>query len=287
MRVSRLHPKPASMRWVSVIGASVAAFLALATASSTYLSMLTHGHSFVRLLGWQLGCWSFWAIVAPWVVRVSGRQGFWRLAGLGVALTVLHTVVAAALAIWLQPFFPVVSYDFGRALANLWWFPLLVDPLVFGLLVVGRPRACSVRACPTARASRIAARGAADPRAARRPATRDSAAFSVQHAELDRGADPGSRPRRRAVDAAGVERSRCAPRWTSRRAIWRRSAARCTLIRQYVDLQRVRFGDRLNVAYQVDAACEAIDIPTSAAAAAGRELPCVTGWRRRRGPVTS
>ena len=46
---------PLSMRWVGVIGASVAAFLALATASSTYLSMLTHGHSFVRLLGWQLG----------------------------------------------------------------------------------------------------------------------------------------------------------------------------------------------------------------------------------------
>jgi hypothetical protein len=128
---------PASMRWVGVIGASVAAFLALATASSTYLSMLTHGHSFVRLLGWQLGCWSFWAIVAPWVVRVIGRQGFWRLAGLGVALTVLHAVAAAALAVWLQPFVPVVSYDFGRALANLWWFPLLVDPLAYGLLVVG------------------------------------------------------------------------------------------------------------------------------------------------------
>ena len=34
------------------------------------------------------------------------------------------------------------------------------------------------------------------------------------------------------------------------------------VIRQYVELQRIRFGDRLNVTYEVDAACEAIAIPT-------------------------
>jgi LytS/YehU family sensor histidine kinase len=32
--------------------------------------------------------------------------------------------------------------------------------------------------------------------------------------------------------------------------------------RQYVELQRIRFGDRLNVTYEVDTACEAIAIPT-------------------------
>jgi LytS/YehU family sensor histidine kinase len=34
------------------------------------------------------------------------------------------------------------------------------------------------------------------------------------------------------------------------------------VIKQYVELQRIRFGDRLNVRYEVDAACEGIAIPT-------------------------
>jgi sensor histidine kinase YesM len=34
------------------------------------------------------------------------------------------------------------------------------------------------------------------------------------------------------------------------------------VIKQYVELQRIRFGDRLNVTYEVDAACEGIAIPT-------------------------
>src|SRR5215207_3361565 len=84
-----------SLLWVSVLGASAAAFLALATASQTYLSMRTHGHSFARILIWQLGCWSFWAVVAPWVIRASGRQGLLRLAALGLALTLAQGALAA------------------------------------------------------------------------------------------------------------------------------------------------------------------------------------------------
>ena len=252
---------PASMRWVGVIGASVAAFLALATASSTYLSMLTHGHSFVRLLGWQLGCWSFWAIVAPWVVRVSGRQGFWRLAGLGVALTVLHAVAAAALAVWLQPFVPVISYDFGRALANLWWFPLLVDPLAYGLLVVGgrvlaaheRSRQFELRESQLesqlARAQLDALRLEIQPHFLFNTLNSIAALIRVHdHAgALSMLLGLSDLMRATLDEPAG----HLAP-----------LGREMHVIRQYVELQRIRFGDRLNVTYEVDAACEAIAIPT-------------------------
>ena len=189
--------------------------------------MLTHGHSFVRLLGWQLGCWSFWAIVAPWVVRVSGRQGFWRLAGLGVALTGparRRRGGARGLAATVRP----VRFLRFRTCAGE--FVVVSAPCGSARVRIAhrrRPGACGARACPTARAPRVAARVAADPRAARRPAARDSAAFSVQHVELDRGADPRARPRRRAVDAARVERSHARHARRAERGISRRSVARC------------------------------------------------------------
>lgn len=252
---------PASKRWVGMIGASVAAFLALATASSTYLSMLSHGHSFMRLLGWQLGSWTFWAIVAPWVVRGSGRQGFWRLAGLGVTLTVLHTIVAAALAVWLQPFVPVVSYDFGRALGSLWWSSLLEDPLVFGLLIVsGRVLAAHERARQLElRESQLEAQLTRAQLDALRLEIQPHFLFNTLNsiAALIRVHDHAgalsmllglSDLMRTTLDEPA---GHLAP-----------LGQEMQLIRRYVELQRVRFGDRLQVAYHVDPASDAIDIPT-------------------------
>ena len=48
---------------IAAVAASASAALAVLTASQTYLTMLSHGHSFARLLLWQLGCWGFWAMV--------------------------------------------------------------------------------------------------------------------------------------------------------------------------------------------------------------------------------
>ena len=106
---------------MAIVSAATAACLALATASQTYISMLSHGHSFVRLFTWQLACWGFWAVIAPWTVRLSGRYSLGRLAALGLVLTMVHGAVAAQMTVWFQPYQPVAFYTVRQGLATLWW----------------------------------------------------------------------------------------------------------------------------------------------------------------------
>ena len=81
--------------WISAIGALAATFLALVSTLPTYFSMWTHGHSFVRMLAWQMSCWGIWAILGPWIVRIRARYSALRLLGLGVALTLVQAVISA------------------------------------------------------------------------------------------------------------------------------------------------------------------------------------------------
>jgi signal transduction histidine kinase len=249
-----------SLLWVSVIGASAAAFLALGTASQTYLAMRTHGHSFIRILMWQLGCWSFWALVAPWVIRASGRQSFLRLVALGIGLSLAQGVVVAQLAIWLQPYVPFATYNFGRTVANLWWFLVLIDPLVFGLLVVGgrafaafeRSRDLELREsqleAQLARAQLDALRLEIQPHFLFNTLNTISALIRIHdHAgALSMLVGLSDLMRATLEQPAG----QLAPLGREMR-----------LITQYVDLQRARFGDRLEVDYHIEAACEALNVP--------------------------
>ena len=249
------------MRWVSAIAASAAAFLALATASQTYLSMLSHGHSFVRILVWQLGCWCFWAVVAPWVVRMSGRQGFLRLAGLGVVLTVAQGAVAAELAVWLQPYVPIASYDFSHAVAALWRLTVLVDPLVYGLLIVGGKGFAAYE-----HGKRLQLRESQlEAQLAR--AQLDALRLEIQPHFLFNTLNSIAALIRVNDNAAAL--SMLLGLSDLMRATLDRPAGQLAplghemrLVKQYVDLQRVRFGDRLEVAYHVEAACEDLAIPT-------------------------
>src|SRR4030095_10377797 len=54
-------PRRPSIGWVLLIAGAITTTLAFAIAAQTYLSMRTHGHSFLQMLAWQLACWNFWA----------------------------------------------------------------------------------------------------------------------------------------------------------------------------------------------------------------------------------
>src|SRR4051812_46705725 len=245
---------------IAAVGASASACLAVLTASQTYLTMLSHGHSFARLLLWQLGCWCFWAIAAPWIVRLSGRVPTRRLVGIGVVLTVTHTLLVALLATWLQPFDPTIAYDFGAGLSHLGWFFAFVDPLVVGLLIVcGRAVATHERTrqlrlresqleAQLARAHLDALRLEIQPHflfntlnslAALIRANDNTAALSMLLGLSDVMRDTLDR-----TDAQVAPLGR-----------------ELELIRKYVELQRARFGDRLRVRYQIERAAERCDIP--------------------------
>ena len=128
-----------------LLGLGVAVVLSLAVAGSTYLAMINHGHSFARLFGWQFISWGFWAFVCPLVLRVgsgllSGDRSLFRrltLATLlGLALILLHDVLTAALTLWIRPFYPLRPGSFTGILTGQLPSLLVIDAFVYTLLLV-------------------------------------------------------------------------------------------------------------------------------------------------------
>lgn len=64
---------PLSLPWALLVGVGGASLLALAVSAQVYLSMLHHGHSFIRIAAWQLCSWSVWAAATPVVLRLGSR----------------------------------------------------------------------------------------------------------------------------------------------------------------------------------------------------------------------
>jgi len=245
---------------VTVIAGAAAAFLALIFASTMYLSMMNHGHSLLRLFAWQLGAWSLWAFAAPWIVLNSARLGGVRLTLLGVALIVLQWVGVALITVWLQPLMPIVTYSFLEAIGASWQTHIIVNSLAFGLLLVGgraysayqRTLQLELRKsqleAELTRAQLTALRLEIQPHflfntlnsIAALIRTRDNdAALAMLVGLSDLMRSTLERPPGQMLPL-GVE---------------------LDLVKRYVDIQRVRFGDRLEVTYDVDSACEQVDVP--------------------------
>jgi signal transduction histidine kinase len=246
------------LRRVTAIAASAAGCLALLTASQTYLTMLSHGHSFLRLLLWQLGCWGFWALAAPGFVALRGHVRTRRLVLIAIVLAVAHTLFVPLLAMWIQPFAPI-AYAFGD-LWHRWWFFALVDPLLVALIVVGgrtvanyeRTAQLELRETQLneqlARAQLDALRLEIQPHflfntlnslAALIRANDNPAALSMLLSLSDVMRDTLERTDRQ-MAPLGRE---------------------LELIRKYVELQRARFGSRLRVSYQIERAAERAEVP--------------------------
>jgi signal transduction histidine kinase len=251
---------PPSTR-IALIAVAVAVFFSLVSASQTYLSMLDHGHAFWRIFAWQLGCWGPWAIAAPWLVRASGRFSVPRLVVVGVLLTVAQVVVSAQITVWVRPYKPVVLYSYVQALNLLWPVRIVLDPLVYGLLVVGGKAFTAYE-----RANRLALRES-QLEAELTKARLDALSLEIQPHFLfntlnsiaalirmhdNRGALSMlvglSDLMRSTLDRTGGQ---LAP-----------LGDEVALIRRYVDIQRARFGDRLEVNYRIETACEQVEVPT-------------------------
>jgi two-component system LytT family sensor kinase len=258
---SRPSEQRVSTVWISAIGAFAAAFLALVSTLPTYFSMWTHGHSFVRMLAWQLSCWGIWAAAGPWIVRVRARYGALKLIVLGAALTLAQALISAQMTVWLHPFTPVAIYTFRQAWSMTWRLSIAIDPLVYGLLLV----AGSVLASYD-RARRL------ELRESQLESELTKAQLDALHLEIQPhflfNTLNSIAALIRMKDNHGAL-SMLVGLSEMMRMTLDRAADQVTplgrelsLVTRYVDLQRVRFGDRLDVSYRVDAECEQHSVPS-------------------------
>jgi len=92
-----------------------AAAIGTAIAAQVYLSMLHHGHAFLRMLVWHVSNWCFWGLTASYVLRLGSRISgdsartarVARVATIGAVLCGSHLLITAQIAVWIQPFLPI------------------------------------------------------------------------------------------------------------------------------------------------------------------------------------
>jgi sensor histidine kinase YesM len=259
---------PISLWWALAIGTAATGLVSLTIAAQIYLSMLSHGHSFVRIALWQLCSWAIWAVATPVVLRLGARltdrsvprvRTVVHAIATGMIVLCAHILCASAATVGLQPYFPVETSQFGAALI-LQAISLPVDLLVYGfLLVIGSSLAVYNRArnlelresrleADLARAQLDALRLEIEPHflfntlnsisaLIRSRASDRALAMLLELSELLRTAVDGRRQHTTTL------------------------AEETAFVKRYIELQRARFSDRLDVRYSIAPESEQCAVP--------------------------
>jgi two-component system, LytTR family, sensor kinase len=255
--------------WTLLVGLCCALAIALTTSTQVHLSMWDHGHSFARIFGWHFSTWLPWALLAPWIIGVGASLGDgarWtaaltaRTVGLGLILMLMSLLGETGLMMWLQPYAPVDYYSLREAFElQVYGIPADILPSS-AMLLAGYTAAMNRR---TRALEAHEARLEADLTRAQLDALRVELAphflFNALHsiAALIRTQSNDralsmllglSDLLRTAVDGAGAN---TAP-----------LASEIGLVTRYVDLQQLRFGDRLDVRVSVAPGTESCEVPT-------------------------
>jgi two-component system LytT family sensor kinase len=257
------------VRRAMLLACGIAILLAFVVSAQIYLSMLSHGHSFVRLFAWQLGSWGFWGLVSPLVLRVGGgltgggpiRGRLFRAAALGIILIVVHMTEDAGFGMWVHPFHPLPPVRFLDGILNALPSHFVIDALLFGFLLIGgnayegnrRARRLDLRE------SRLEAELAR--------AQLDALRLEIQPHFLFNTLNSIS-ALIRLKDHHGALKMLLGLSDLLRTAVERPKhqlvalSAEIEFVKRYVDLQRVRFADRLQVQYQISEGCDEVAVPT-------------------------
>jgi len=250
-----------------LMAAAGAAALALITATQIYFAMWNHGHSFTRMVVWQLALWAFWICSAPWILRLTSRgAGLRILLPLGLLLTGLHLVAAGLATSWTTPFVVIGQPYSGLEYSLMGWvrvalpYILLPDPVVYLLLIVGgRALAATERAWQLQlRESQLASDLSRAQLDALRLEIEPHFLFNTLNsiAALIRLNDNGAALAMllRLSDLMRSTLDRTSGQYTS-------LGEEVAHVARYVDLQRARFNDRLSIVYAVDASCDPLPVP--------------------------
>jgi sensor histidine kinase YesM len=264
-----MHSPVLSLRWALLLGAGAASLIALTVSAQIYLSMLSHGHSFLRIVAWQLCSWSVWAAATPFVLQLGARLSDRSSPLLNRALSmiatwlgivIVHVLIASLSTVWLQPYVPVQTFRFGSALI-VQTLSLPADLLVYSLLLLaGASMAVYQRARSLElRESRLEADLARSQLDALRLEIEPHFLFNTLNSI-------GSLIRTRSSDRAlsmllGLsELLRTTVDGTRHHTTT--LGAEAAFVKRYIELQRARFSDRLEVTYDLSPESEACAVPS-------------------------
>lgn len=254
---------PLPLGWLVGMAWACALVAALFFSSQIHFSMIDHGHDWWRIFLWQAVLWGFWAAVSPWALRCGsalmqprGRPKWWpvKIFALAGFLIAIHHLAGAA-ALWaLQPYVPVATFSYAESLGRTWQAWAGVDPVLFGVLVAfgygvsgywaarRRELRQSRLEAELARAQLQALRLEIQPHFLFN--TLNAIAAQVRRNENERALDmiiKLSELLRSTIEHAG------GPLVSLRDEL--------DFVRRYLDLQGVRFADRLEVHYAVPPDC--------------------------------
>jgi two-component system LytT family sensor kinase len=249
-----------------VLGTIGAGLLALTVSLQSYLSMLDHGHSFIRMMVWQLCSWSVWALATPTLLRLGERLSdrptravYGTVAGMAALVIAAHVLVASLSTVLVQPYVPVETFSLQRAtLIHVLSIP--ADVVIFGvLLLIGSSLAVSHRARNLEiRESRLEADLAR--------AQLDALRLEIEpHFLFNTLNSIASLIRTRSTDRAlsmllGLSDFLRAT--VDGRHHTTTLGEETEFVKRYIELQQVRFSDRLEVQYAISPESERCAVPT-------------------------
>jgi hypothetical protein len=100
-----------SFTWIAI--AAFWTFIAVLSASQTWLAMITHGHSFPRMVAYHLAVWFVWMVMTPAVFELARRVPVVPPRTRNVLLHMLFALVAAMIhgSIWMWLTIAIKPYD--------------------------------------------------------------------------------------------------------------------------------------------------------------------------------
>lgn len=126
-----------------LLTAALWAGFSLLGATQTYVSMLAHGHSYLRILLCQSAIWALWALLTPALLLLARRFPLspWSARSLGVhalcalLLSLAHVAACVAITIWLRPYDAMSPRHFARSFRQSLPYNLQLELLLYGAIV--------------------------------------------------------------------------------------------------------------------------------------------------------
>ena len=232
-------------------------------------SMVDHGHDWWRVFVWQLAGWGFWTLAAPVLAwrgeAIARSRPWWRALPaallVGTALIALHVTFVAAVVAIVQQFEPVATYPFSVALSRQISRWLLVDVVAaVGLTTLGFVLASYRHARQLeVNESRLEADLARAELETLRLRMQPHFLFNILNsiaALIHRG--DGQRAQAMIVELGEMLRETVGR--SQRDTVSLRDEL--AFVNRYVELQRTRFPDRLEVHSSVPEECLGVGVPT-------------------------